>query len=84
MSSGSNVIDGQILRVTIPAQSSTNTYDITLQDDDGIDILYGKGSGLADSITDIHAGTNLVAVSGFLRVAVTNSTADATNGSANA
>ena len=40
------------------------------------------GPGLADSLTDIHAGTNLLALAGKLTITITNSTAAATNGSA--
>ena len=42
---GGKVVDGQLLRIVVPAQSTTNTYDMTITDEYGVDLLQGAGTG---------------------------------------
>jgi len=80
----SGVISGEILRATfIPdggGTAPTNLYDVTLEDEDGIDLVGGKGANLSNTVTTsiaplIGDGTTTnrpVAVDGTLELKVSN------------
>jgi len=75
-------ISGDIQRILLPAQADTNTYDLTLVDSGGLDILFGRGihAGSTNPIS-LHGNTNFpFATDGNLALTVTNSVA-LTNGS---
>ena len=77
-------ISGEILRVTFTPDGGgtapTNLYDVTLDDEDGIDVLNGKGANLSNTTTTSIAplygdGTTTnrpVAVDGKLTLDVSN------------
>jgi hypothetical protein len=66
---------GQIERVVIPGQSTTNTYDVQLLDTNGVDLFAGAFTGLTNATKEVRSGhsTNFpVAVDGSLTLVVTN------------
>ena len=77
-------VSGEILRVTFKPDGGgtqpTALYDVTLDDDDGVDVLNGKGANLSNTATTTIApmigdGTTtdkIVAVDGRLELKVTN------------
>ena len=82
-------VDGRIERVTfIPGAAPkhpANAYDITLKDEDGVDVLAGLGANLSSNVTScvvpgitIDGGTNRVCftVQNSLTLTVSNATSN--------
>ena len=68
-------ISGELLRLVIPAQLTTNLYTLTLEDADEIDVLHGMGTDISSTIVEAWTGstTNLpIAIDGLHTLFVTN------------
>lgn len=87
VTTGETALRGEILRVTFDPRTSaspTNAYDVTIKDEEGIDLLAGLGSSLStNTVTTVRPGiatsvgtvSNIApyAVNGPVLLSVTNS-----------
>lgn len=69
-------LSGELLRYVIAAQGTTNQYDVTVSDSNGIDLLSGGGVNVSNAIVhdyaDNAASTLPIASDGDLTLLVTN------------
>ncbi len=71
-------ISGEILRIVIPANATTNEITVTVKDDNGIDLLFGDGASISNALTHLHNTNYPIAVDGYLITAVTNAAVSGT------
>jgi len=68
-------IIGTIRRVVCTADSDASAdYDVTLTDEDSVDLLYGKGADLTTATTSLDFATSSGAVCGLVTLTVDNTT----------